>query len=240
MNVVVFGSGSGTNLEAILRAQKQSKSPSYAIQALFTDRRCRLLDIGQRESIPVIYYSFVNFFKKQNCQNAQDPNLRHLYDREVAALLQECAYKNGISIDLIVLAGYMRLLSPTFLELFPNKVINVHPADLTKLDDRGLRKYVGADAVYDALMQGETQTRSSVILVDKDVDAGPLLVSGPWIEYAEGYPVTKEKAQLHQNKQKELSDWPACISAVEMIAEGRLGLDKEGNVFVDRSYVHSK
>lgn len=228
MHVVVFGSGSGTNLEALLRHQKQNPSSPFTIKALFTDRQCRFQEIGHREELPVIYHSFARFFKNQGSDNTQNPILRHHYDRETAAMLQACAYQNQFNIDLIVLAGYMRLLTPAILDLFPNKVINVHPGDLDKIDEHGQRPYVGAEAVYTALQRGEPRTRSSVIVVDNKIDAGPLLVLGPWTEYSEGMPVTKEKAQRHQEKQKALSDWPALVAAVKLIAEGQLGITNQG------------
>jgi folate-dependent phosphoribosylglycinamide formyltransferase PurN len=225
MHVVVFGSGSGTNLEALLGVQKQSPNPKFQIKALFTDRQSRFLEIGKRECIPVIYHSFVKFFKDKGLENYQDPIVRHQYDQEAVNLLNQCAKSFAFRIDLIVLAGYMRLLTPALLDAFPNKFINVHPADLSVLDEQGKRRYVGADAVYDALKQGERQTRSSVILVSLEVDAGPVLVEGPWVQYSEGFPVTQDKARRHQEKQKALSDWPACVQAVQLIAEGKLDLN---------------
>ena len=222
MHVVVFGSGSGTNLEALLRAQKQTPNPKFQIKALFTDRQSRLLEIGKRECIPVVYHSFVKFFKERGLENYQDQTMRHQYDEEVVHLLNQCAKSFAFHIDLIVLAGYMRLLTPVLLDAFPNKILNIHPADLSVLDAQGKRLYIGIDAVYEALKQGEKQTRSSVILVDREIDAGPVLVEGPWVQYSEGYPVTRDKAQRHQMKQKALSDWPACIQAVQLIAEGKL------------------
>lgn len=233
MHAVAFGSCSGTNVEALLKAQKQMGMPKFQIKALFTDRRCRLQEIGKREGIPVIYHSFVNFFKNQGCEDHQNNTLRRLYDREIVDLLTQCAQAHSFSIDLIILAGYMRLLTPVLLDAFPQKVINVHPADLSALDDKGNRRYIGSDAVYRALSAGERRTRSSVILVNREVDAGRVLVEGPWVDYTEGYPVTREKAGKHQEKQKTLSDWPACIQAVQWIAEGKIQLEMESTACVE-------
>jgi hypothetical protein len=100
-------------------------------------------------------------------------------------------------------------------------------------DENGKRKYVGANAVFDALMNGETKTRSSVILIDENVDTGPILVSGPWLQYTEGFPVTFKRAAYHQDKQKTFSDWKVCIKAVELIAKGLLGIDEKQQVYFD-------
>lgn len=237
MHVVVFGSGLGTNLEALIRAQGELKNssgtPLFEIKALFTDCKCRLHEIAERERIPLIYHSFVDFFKKSGTTSKDDPAMREAYDKKNVALLNKCARDNGFSVDLIFLAGYMRLLHSPLLEAYKYKILNVHPADLTILDGEGRRQYVGANAIYEALMNGETRTRSSVILIDADVDTGPIIVSGPWINYTEGYPVTIKRAESHQDKQKFVSDWRACIEAVRLISEGKIGIDESRTVYVN-------
>ena len=216
MHVVVFGSGSGTNLEALLRAQRQHP---FEIKALFTDRECRLHEIGATANIPIIHHPFAQF---SHTYNSPQGSLRSDYDAENARLLLTYAEHHGFFIDLIVLAGYMRLVHQPLLQQFKNKILNIHPADLTKLTATGQRRYVGAHAVRDALLAGETRTRSTVILVDEQVDNGPILVEGPWITYEEGFPITEERVRKHQEKQKTLSDWPACITAVSEISQGRI------------------
>jgi len=235
--LVVFGSGSGTNLEALLRASREllnnGNRPLFTIKAIFTDRLCRLREIAERERIPLIHHSFVDFFKRSKAKSDRDFKMRCEYDLINAQLLDDLAERRGFSIDLIFLAGYMRLIFPPFLKRFPNKVLNVHPADLTATDERGNRIYVGSNAVFDALSRGEKRTRSSVILVDEKMDHGPILVSGPWVEYEEGFPVTFKRAAYHQEKQKIQSDWPASIKAIELIARGRLALDGKNAVYLD-------
>jgi phosphoribosylglycinamide formyltransferase-1 len=218
MNVVVFGSGSGTNLEVLLQIPK----PQFEIKALFSDRNCRFQELGHSAGIPVIYHSYIKFSKEHG-------NARSQFDAENARLISERVE----TVDLILLAGYMRLVYPPLLNRFKDKIINIHPADLTQLNSEGKRRYTGAHAVYDALCAGETRTRSSVILVDENVDTGPILASGPWVTYEEGFPVTVESARLHQIKQKAQSDWPVCVKAVTAIAEGRIGLDEHKKVYTD-------
>ena len=218
MQVVVFGSGMGTNLEALLAADQHS----FEIKALFTDRLCRIQQIGAFTEYPVIYHSFADFFKRKGIAKYKDVQTRMEYDAENVRLLQACAEEYCFSIDLIFLAGYMRVLYAPLLGAFKDKIINVHPADLTETTPDGKRRYIGENAVYDALRDGKAKTRSSVILVDENIDGGPLLVSGPWVTYEGGCPVTKESAKEHQMKQKRLSDWPASIEAITLISEGLL------------------
>ena len=237
MHVVVFGSGSGTNLEALLRAQRELQTPDgrplFEVKALFTDRQCRFHEIAERERLPLIHHSFVRFFKNHDSDDYQDTEIRTAFDAQNVELLEKCAKENNFNVDLIFLAGYMRLLYPPLLRHYAHKILNVHPADLTLKDENGKRKYVGANAVFDALMNGETRTRSSVILIDENVDNGPILVSGPWLPYTEGHPVTFKRAAYHQDKQKTFSDWRACIKAVELIAEGRVAIDENQNVYLN-------
>jgi phosphoribosylglycinamide formyltransferase-1 len=238
MNVVVFGSGSGTNLEALLKSQFESSdgfqnNPKFRIAALFSDRLCRFQQIGRSHNLPVIYHSFAKFIKDHKYNSPNDREARIQYDQLNLQMLLEISKKNNFTIDLILLAGYMRIVYEPLLSRFKNKIINIHPADLTKVDDQGRRIYVGANAVKDALLAGETKTRSSIIIVDEEIDTGPVLASGSWVPYEEGFPITEEKIQRHQDKQKIHSDWPACITVIELISQGRFALDGLNNVYFD-------
>ncbi len=206
MHLAVFGSGSGTTLDAVLSAS----ASTFRIVQLFSDRSCRLQEIGKRESIPHLLLSPKQF------------PTRTAFDEEIVRQLDP-------SIDLILLAGYMRLVSLPLLQHFKDRIVNTHPADLGALTTEGKRKYIGADAVRMALEAGETRTRSCVILIDEGVDQGPVLVSGPWAAYENG-----SSASQHQQKQKQLSDYPACIAAIHWIAEGRIALDPKRRVYFDQ------
>ena len=73
--------------------------------------------------------------------------------------------ENGV--ELVVLAGYMHLLTPVFLERFPNAVVNVHPSLLPQ--------FPGAHAVEDQLAAGVAESGATVHLVDEGIDTGPIL-----------------------------------------------------------------
>ena len=72
-----------------------------------------------------------------------------------------------------------------------------------------------------------------MILVDDSVDGRVVVVSGPWVEYGGVRPVTQDSADQHQDKQKRLSDWPATVTALRLVAEGWLSLDGDGRVYHD-------
>ena len=70
-------------------------------------------------------------------------------------------------VDLVVLAGFMHLLTPAFLERFPDRIVNVHPSLLPA--------FPGAHAVEDQLAAGVAESGATVHLVDEGVDSGPIL-----------------------------------------------------------------
>ncbi len=86
---------------------------------------------------------------------------REAYDRQVAALLKEHR------VDLVVLAGYMRLLSGYFVTQFPQRILNIHPSLLPA--------FPGLDAQYQALSHGVKVAGCTVHFVDENLDSGPIL-----------------------------------------------------------------
>ena len=82
------------------------------------------------------------------------------------AAMADWLASNGV--EWVVLAGYMHLLRPSFLDRFPERVINVHPALLPK--------FPGAHAIEEALAAGERETGATVHYVDEGVDTGPVIV----------------------------------------------------------------
>jgi phosphoribosylglycinamide formyltransferase-1 len=90
---------------------------------------------------------------------------REVYDRMLAAEL----HKHGV--DLVCLAGFMRLLSAGFIREFPNRILNIHPSLLPA--------FPGLDAQHQALTHGVKITGCTVHFVDEDLDAGPILIQAP-------------------------------------------------------------
>jgi phosphoribosylglycinamide formyltransferase-1 len=87
---------------------------------------------------------------------------REAYDRQVVAVLNEH------KVDLVCLAGYMRLLSPFFVASFPNRILNIHPSLLPS--------FPGLDAQRQALAHGVRVTGATVHLVNAELDAGPIVL----------------------------------------------------------------
>ncbi len=235
MHVVAFASGSGTNFREAVIASRTPES-KFSIDLLITDKersdgkRIGALDYADEFHIP--YRVFDGYRGCGNWKKARESiegvseykrrsaEFNHLLHFHVQAFERE----QGFVFDLAVLAGYMRLFQGDLLRRFQNKAVNIHPADLGILTCEGKRKYIGENAVYDALVAGETKTRSSVITVDAETDAGAILVSGPWLEYTGEQSITQKSANEHQKKQKEWSDWPALRFALHGIAQEKFAL----------------
>lgn len=206
--LVVLGSGQGSNFEALADWQ----TPLFEISGVFSDRECPLLAKAKSRNIPSILLPWKQWFPHPPALEE-----RATYETEAARLIHLYFGEP----DLIVLAGYMRLLSSKFLSLFSAPILNVHPANLYLETAEGKRRFIGAHSVFDALKAGEKTTRSSVIQVNEEEDGGPIISLGPEVPYSEGEPITPEKAKIHQEKQKQLSDIPALKEAVTKILSQR-------------------
>jgi folate-dependent phosphoribosylglycinamide formyltransferase PurN len=232
-NWVGFGSGSGTNLRECAKIIKP--------KLIFSDRpKAELLQLEELADVEKIIlngYEFCGSWKKAqgNPRMVADYIKKSFdYNQLITDRLREFETKEGIEIHLIVLGGYMRLIKKPLLEAFPDKIMNVHPADLSILiceNGRWRRKYIGENAVYDILKAGEKNTRSSVIIVDEGEDHGEILTQGPelevWNKFLEGRKrneIIETEYGAFQDEQKEKSDWPALTTALKMISEGRIAL----------------
>lgn len=145
--IAVLVSGSGTNLQALL------DDPAIAphIAAVLSDRPgVAALDRAATRGVETLVL-----------EPSDHPDRDAYTDAVRDALLER-------SIDTVVLAGYMRVLGPSFFESFPNRVMNVHPALLPS--------FPGAHAVADALGWGVKVTGVTVHLVDEEVDHGPIVL----------------------------------------------------------------
>ncbi len=258
---VGFGSGSGTNLRECAKVIPPS--------LIFSDKPSASLFDWAELSQEGIVQEAINGFRacgswkkaQENSQLKAEYQERSLeFNQTIVDLLHKCEERQQTPFDLIVLGGYMRLVMEPLLEAYKDKIINVHPADLSKLKQRDevinnipefYRVFVGDNAVYDSIEAGETITKSSVIMVDEGIDHGEILTQGPelrvWEEFLEGTGPEREEcfreyADAHQSFQKVRSDWPALTSALEMIAQGRIALGTEKNVLSEwrRVYVDGK
>jgi len=139
----VLVSGEGSNLQALIDA-------GLPIACVASNRRgIRALERAEEAGLPARAFELADF---------RDRDTR---DRELADWLELCG------VDLVVLAGYMHLLTAPFLDRFPDRIVNVHPSLLPE--------FPGTSAINDALAAGVTTTGVTVHYVDEGVDSGPII-----------------------------------------------------------------
>ena len=149
MNVGVLASGAGTNLQALI--DQVHGRAGIEIVAVASDKaQARASERARAAGIPEGAFSIDAF-----------PD-RSARDDAIARWLVEQG------VELVVLAGYMQLLSPSFLSRFPSRVINVHPALLPA--------FPGLNAVQQAVDYGVKVFGVTVHFVDEDVDSGPVIL----------------------------------------------------------------
>ncbi len=149
MKLGVLASGAGTNLQAVLDTVHGREGIEVA--AVASDRpRAPALERAQAAGVPTGVF------------RAPDYPDREARDAAMAAWLAERG------VELVVLAGYMQLLTPPFLHRFPARVINVHPALLPA--------FPGLDAIGQALAYGVKVFGVTVHFVDEGVDSGPVIL----------------------------------------------------------------
>jgi len=125
---------------------------------------------------------------------------REVYDRQVVAVLHE--YK----VDLVCLAGYMRLLSPYFVATFPNRILNIHPSLLPS--------FPGLESQRQALEYGVKFAGSTVHFVDENLDAGPIVLQAT-------VPVRDEDTEETLSSRILAEEHRIYTEAVKMVLEGK-------------------
>ena len=152
-----------------------------------------------------------------------DMKVREAYDEKLVSIVDGKKWKP----DIIACSGYMYILTEKFLNRFPGRVLNVHPADLS-VEKNGKRKYIGSNAVKDQMEAGEKFTKSTIHIMDERPDHGPiLLISG-------GLPVENRSPKEQQELMKEKCDGPAYRETLEMLSEGMFAMTPDKKVYVKR------
>jgi len=153
-NIVIFASGFGSNFQALLDATKDGRLHGKIVGLICDKPGAYAMERARIHSIPVALFERHSFASK--------------HDMDVAILNQCQDWK----ADWLVLAGYMRLLSPMLIRAFPLHIVNIHPSLLPK--------YRGLDAVGQALDQKESIYGLTIHFVDEGMDTGEIIVQVPF------------------------------------------------------------
>ena len=132
-------SGNGSNFENIVRTCRSDE----VVLMIYNKKKCGAAKRAQKLGIPHV-----------NIKSAEEEQIIQLF--------------NAWRVDLIVLAGWMRIVSPKLINAFPNRIINLHPSLLPK--------YKGLHAIEQALNSGDDVTGVSVHYVNEELDAGEIIL----------------------------------------------------------------
>jgi phosphoribosylglycinamide formyltransferase-1 len=147
----ILGSGQGSNCRAILESIRAGALPAEARIVISDVLDAPILDIAREFSVPNAYLPPGHF------RTRLEPNV----EAELVRMLRDA------DVDLVVLAGFMRVLKAPMLEAFPRRIINIHPSLLPK--------FPGLEAWKQALAAGETVTGCTVHYVDEKIDHGDII-----------------------------------------------------------------
>lgn len=154
--IAVFASGGGTNLQALLDAIGKGEIQNGRVELVFSNKPDAFaLERAKRHGIPSLYL------------NPKEFKDREAYDKELAVKM------NSLKIDLVCLAGYMKILTGGFIDNFKGKIMNIHPALLPAHGGEGM---YGIHVHESVLAHGDKITGCTVHFVDCGTDTGPIIL----------------------------------------------------------------
>ncbi len=193
LSLVVLISGGGSNLQAIIDAIKNN-SLDAKIKAVISNQAAAAgLDRAARENIT-----------SHIVEHKSYPS-RETFDRAMIQLI------DAHQADLVVLAGFMRILSKTFIEHYQHRLINIHPSLLPK--------YKGLNTHQQALRNNDTVHGASVHYVNHELDSGPIVIQSK-------IPVLTADTVKTLAARVLLVEHQIYPTVIQMIAEARLSFDK--------------
>ena len=156
MNICVFASGSGTNFQAILKARNKGIINSSIPLLITNNSKCGAVEIARKYDVEPVHIS-----------------------RKVFPELSEIEYVNlfldtlsSFNIDLIVLAGYMKMLDPLIVRMYENRILNIHPALLPSFGGEGM---YGINVHKAVIKAGVKVSGVTIHLVNENYDDGKII-----------------------------------------------------------------
>ncbi|HTY44600.1 MAG TPA: phosphoribosylglycinamide formyltransferase [Patescibacteria group bacterium] len=198
MNVAVFASGRGTNFAAIIRAVKKGRLKVNLALLVCDNPSAGAIGRAKRAGIPVALIQKEKFSSKE------------AFEQEIIRRLETH------QVELIVLAGFMRLLSPAFVSRYQNKILNIHPALLPA--------FKGTQGIKDAFEYGVKVTGVTVHFVDSQMDHGPVILQAA-VKIEEGQTLKDLEAKIHKAEHRLYPE------AIRLCAQGKARLEGRRVIF---------
>ena len=194
MNFAVLASGNGSNLQAIITALKAKKIKANLVVVISDRADAFALVRARKAKIPTAVI------------NPKDFSDRESFDRVLVDQLKRS------SVDFVVLAGFMRILSGHVIKSYPNKILNIHPALLPA--------FKGAHAIKDAFEYGAKMTGVTVHFVDEQVDHGAIICQEP-VKILPKDTLKKLEQRIHTIEHKVYPKMIGLFSAGKLKVRGR-------------------
>jgi len=193
VRIGVLASGRGSNFQSIAEAIRRGEIDAEVAILVCNVPGAGAIERAQELNVPHVVIDHAAFGKD-----------REAFEHAVAAELTKC------DVRLVVLAGFMRLLTPHFLRQFPNRILNIHPSLLPA--------FPGAHGIRDAIAHGAKVTGLTIHLVDESLDGGPIVLQ-------KAVPV--EEGDSEERLAARVLDWEHVLYplAVKLFVEGRLTVE---------------
>lgn len=196
--IAVLVSGGGTNLQALIDAQARGEIVNGAIAAVISSKPgVKALDRADRAGIPAYVVD------------------RKKYDSSRAMTLALVERLKQLHIDLVVLAGFMHILTEEIVQAWPNAIINVHPALIPSFCGEGC---YGLHVHEKALAYGVKVSGATVHFVNEQADGGPIILQKA-VEVLEG-----DTPEILQKRIMEQAEWKLLPRAVSLFCQDRLSV----------------
>jgi len=192
MNIAVFASGRGSNFAAIIRAVKKGKIKANLSLLVCDNPKAGAISRAKRAGIKVALVE------------TKDSATKEGFEARIIQHLEEN------KIDLIVLAGFMRLLSSGLVSKYKGRILNIHPALLPS--------FKGTEGLKDAFDYGVKVTGVTVHFVDEEMDHGPIILQQA-VKIEETDNLESSEAKIHKIEHKLYPE------AVQLFVEGKLRLE---------------
>ena len=199
LNIAVLVSGGGTNLQALIDAQTAGQIQNGTSSLVISSRADAFaLERAQKAGIPTRV-----LLRKEFAQQAD-------YDAALLALLKE------FQIELVVLAGFMTIISEEVIRQYENKIINVHPALIPSFCGPG---YYGLHVHEAALEKGVKVSGATVHFVNEVCDGGPIILQKAVDVFPDDTPETLQRRIMEQ------AEWKLLPRAVELFCAGKIAVE---------------
>ena len=202
--IAVFVSGGGTNLQALLDAQRDGKIPHGEIALVISSQASAYaLERAEKANVPA--------------HTVPSSLIQHDFEAAIELLLEQ--YK----IDVIVLAGFLSILSENFTKKWPRRILNIHPSLIPAFCGVG---FYGLHVHEGVLARGVKVSGATVHFVDTGTDTGPIILQKA-VEVQQG-----DTPEVLQRRVMEEAEWKILPKAIDLIANNRVSV-QNGKVVID-------